>query len=164
MELALYRTDLCAIIDPEDIDKILLHTNKWYISRKRGRIQSVIGYSKLLGRVLGLSYAILGKRDFLHIDHINRNPLDNRKNNLRYVTITENNRNKGLTKGKSTKGIYMYGKGKWGVRINFTKNRKRKIYNKAGFASKEEAIAHSNLKYRELHGEFCFTNNIETKG
>jgi UDP-N-acetylmuramoylalanine--D-glutamate ligase len=38
----------------------------------------------------GVGTAILGKKKGFEIDHINRNPLDNRKENLRFVTKTQN--------------------------------------------------------------------------
>jgi len=54
-------------------------------------------------------------------DHINRNKLDNRRENLRTVTYTENLRNTGLrnTNTSGYKGIYWWRKrNKWQVSIN----------------------------------------------
>lgn len=61
---------------------------------------------------------VLGKKDGHWIDHINRNKLDNRKCNLRFVTPCENNWNKGLKKSNKT-GISGVIKrhGKWAVYI-----------------------------------------------
>lgn len=41
-------------------------------------------------RNIYLHMAIMGKREGLKMDHINRDPLDNRKSNLRFVTHAEN--------------------------------------------------------------------------
>ena len=42
------------------------------------------------------------------IDHINHNRLDNRKSNLRIVSLADNSRNKGKTKGASSKYLGVY--------------------------------------------------------
>ena len=58
------------------------------------------------------------------IDHINRNPLDNRKCNLRVVTQLENTWNRGICKRNKSgvNGVYKH-KNKWGVAINYKRKR-----------------------------------------
>ena len=59
---------------------------------------------------------IMPKKEGLEIDHINRNKLDNRKSNLRYVTRAENCWNISKVKNKTSayKGVhYDSHTGKW---------------------------------------------------
>ena len=54
-------------------------------------------------------------QDGLVVDHINRDSLDNRRANLRVVTISENNRNRAQ---KGYRGVYYdSSKGVWNVRM-----------------------------------------------
>jgi hypothetical protein len=73
-------------IDFEDIDNIKQY--KWYLT-KDGYAQT-----KTKNISMKLHRFIMDSQNNYIIDHINRNRLDNRKCNLRYVTITQNNINK----------------------------------------------------------------------
>lgn len=50
------------------------------------------------------------------IDHIDRNPLNNKWSNLRDITIEDNNRNKGFYKGRVFKYV-VFRRGFWEVRF-----------------------------------------------
>lgn len=79
------------IIDAEDVQKV--RYRKWYRNEK-GYI--VCGKVKKGGCPRRITYSILGieMQENTVIDHINGNPLDNRKSNLRVCTKRENNCNK----------------------------------------------------------------------
>jgi hypothetical protein len=164
MQLKLTRSNLSVEIDVEDLDKILSHTSRWYLSKKNGNIQGVIGKSKLLGKTIHISTAILGEFKGMQIDHINRNPLDNQKHNLRLATRSQNQYNKGTHQGRKYKGIYLHhNKKKWCVHFNYTDMGKRKVYSKYGFDTDRQAALHANEMYRKYHGEFAYQNVIEDK-
>lgn len=87
-----------AIIDTEDLEKV--RYTKWKLSGS--------GYAmnapKFLGGNKHMSRVIMGTDQF--VDHINHNTLDNRKENLRIVTKSQNQMNvnyKGVSKTKSGK-------------------------------------------------------------
>lgn len=133
---------LCAIID-KDNAKLLELYKSWSIC-KRGRTNyvEVIDQSR--------------KRNYLHriimkdvprethrnqIDHINRNGLDNRKSNLRWVTGSENRRNliRSLSKKSSKyRGVYLNGRGqkKWTAQIKIGGKMKT-----LGYFTNEDAAA-----------------------
>lgn len=89
----------------------------------------------------------------MHIDHINNNPSDNRIQNLRLATPSENSMNQGKPRSgtSSFKGVYWNSNaGKWASKIMCEGD-----YTYLGFFSTEED---AHLAYcqagRELHGEF----------
>jgi hypothetical protein len=117
-----------------------------------------------------------GCRQYLHraimrqcgdavVDHINGNPLDNRKANLRVCTVQEKARNR----KKRANTISRY-KGVCFMRSQKGENAKRwRAYTRINgkrlwfgyYATEEEAAMAYNIKARELFGEFARLNVIE---
>lgn len=91
---------LVSIEDYEHLNQFKWNVNRRYalscINKKNWRIHRYI-MIELVGN------KELTRHNF--IDHINGNKLDNRRNNLRIVTVEENNRNK--TKRKNTLSKYL---------------------------------------------------------
>ena len=74
------------LCDTEDLEGLLHFT--WFKDKKGYAHTNDDNKRKLMAHVF-----IMGKKDGLEIDHINRNRLDNRRCNLRHVTHLENIRN-----------------------------------------------------------------------
>lgn len=97
-EIILYNKELKekarAIIDIEDVDKCKDY--KWSI-RTDGYVST-----RTNGTALKLHRFLLSTQKGMHVDHINRNKLDNRKYNLKECSQSENNKNKGKYKTNSS--------------------------------------------------------------
>jgi hypothetical protein len=162
MQLKLTNTNLCADIDAEDLDKILQHSHCWRaVYNRKGRVTSVGAWSSIYGKSINLPTAILGERKGILLDHKDRNPLNNKKDNLRAATRRQNSYNSGPRTAKY-KGVH-FNKTKtspWCVNIRYDSN---KNYFKGGFNTPEEAAVHANEMYRKLHGEFAYQNTVEVK-
>ena len=88
------------------------------------------------------------------IDHINGNPLDNRRENLRVCTRQENAQNQTSVRGKvKYRGVYKNGRR---FRAALTHGGKR--YNLGTYDTPEEAAMAYNVKTLELRGEFAALN------
>lgn len=59
------------------------------------------------------------KGDGLHVDHINHDRLDNRRENLRVGPVKMNNANVRGRRGPYTKGAYRLPKGNWKAQVNY---------------------------------------------
>lgn len=99
----------------------------------------------------------LSKEDKTLCDHINRNPLDNRKSNLRKADSSQNNMNRG-TRSNNTSGYkgvsYDVSRNKWQSMIACRGER----YHIGRFPTKEEAARAYDEKAKELFGEFAYLN------
>lgn len=93
----------------------------------------------------------------MEVDHKNRNPLDNRKENLRICTRLQNEMNKPTRKESASgyKGVRMV-KNSWVARIKID----GKFKHIGCFFSKEEAAKAYNEKAKELYGEFAWLNPV----
>lgn len=88
------------------------------------------------------------------VDHINRNPLDNRKSNLRRATIQENNWNRSRHKNNTSgvTGVYLHKPNQtWCATIECNKQRHRLGY----FINKEDAIKARLQAEVKYYGEFA---------
>lgn len=113
-----------------------------------------------------LHYFVKGKRKSpkgMVMDHINRNGLDNRKENLREVSVSQNCANRrGWSSSSSSsssryKGVRLLQSGSWQVRIGAG----GRTYT-ATFDCEHEAALAYNEKALELWGEYALLNEVET--
>jgi hypothetical protein len=92
----------------------------------------------------------------IEIDHINRDRQDNRAENLRLATKTQNGHNKVASRAKSPYvGVTWFKPtGTWVARI--TKN--KKVYHLGTFRDLKEAAKARDAKARELYGDRALLN------
>ena len=133
------------IIDLEDVQKCAPH--KWWVTEIMGHTR----YAKAIINDVntGLHRFILDAPKGSVIDHINRDGLDNRKQNLRFVSTSENCVNTRTRSATGEKNIY-YKCNKYQVQI-FREG--HFIYNKT-FEALEEAVAARDkflIEYNKLH-------------
>jgi len=96
----------------------------------------------------------------LQVDHRNHDTLDNRKENLRLCTYSQNGMNRKLHKNTTSqyKGVYWHKQGKkWLAHI---RTKDKSIY-LGLFKSEIQAAKAYNKKAKELFGEFALSNNIK---
>ena len=129
--------------DLEDYDKIKDYC--WSETVNTKGYHSLVARDSILKKNVTMFHILVGK----HYDHINRNPLDNRKENLRPATIQENNINRSIQSNNTSGFIGVYFDkhcNKWIAQIK--KNRKN--IHLGVFQNKEEAIyarLQAELKY-----------------
>lgn len=150
-----------AIVDDEDFEKVSLF--KWWAQKGNQTFYAIKRKSKRNSYQV-MARFILEYEGKLFVDHKNKNGLDNRKNNLRLATVSQNGANRHKTnKNKSGyKGVYKtVTSDKWGDhyywRANIKKNGKAIVIS---CKTKEEAAAKYNKLAIELFGEFACLNKI----
>lgn len=133
--------------DLEDYNKI---KDYCWIEYIRNGYHSVEAWNVGVGGNITMNWLIVGK----YYDHINRNPLDNRKSNLRKVTVSQNNQNKKIARN-NTSGIigvhWNKNENKWIARIQ--DNGKRILIGK--FELKNDAIKARLQAEAEYFKEFA---------
>jgi hypothetical protein len=174
-------SDKAAIIDDEDYEKVVeaVGRGKWYAHIPAGTKH----YALNGNRDKSMHRVVMDAPKGMDVDHINGNPLDNRKSNLRICTRAQNCQNKKLRRDSASgfKGVYNIGKRRtkytskktgetkyyeyelkkqWHAYIgdpNTAYPNKRHI--RLGYYSTaEEAAMAYDKKAIELYGEFAYTN------
>jgi hypothetical protein len=132
-----------ALIDKKDLDKIKGY--KWCLNN--------FGYVMTIKnkKIILLHHLILGKplRGY-NIDHINHNTLDNRKQNLRFVTYSQNSMNR-----KSKGYIWVKDVKKWKVQIYINHKQITLGY----FINEQNAINARKKAEQKYFGEFAYIKN-----
>ena len=152
------------LIDNEDYKRVSLY--KWQyclVGKYRDReVAMWRGGEKGKRRTIIMSRYIVNAPKGLVVDHIDGNPLNNKRNNLRICTNQQNTFNQGLRKLKRKtsqfKGVY-YRKNtkRWSAGI--THNSKK--HSLGCFDSEVDAARAYDKKAKELFGEFARLNNVQ---
>jgi len=147
-----------ALVDKEDFSDISAYS--WY-RMKVGRDsyeKRIYAQSTIDGTSVTMHRLILGFPDS-HIDHINGDGLDNRRQNLRLCSRSQNLCNQGSTEGSSSqfKGVYNSKRGRWRAELNYEGNR----YRLGIFDSEREAALAYDRKALEIHGDFARPNILD---
>jgi hypothetical protein len=147
-----------AIFDMDDWD---LMEVKWHYKdsgRGRGyacRTISIAGVKtkQVMHRLIAERMGLSG----MEVDHINNDPLDNRRSNLR-VTSRRQNRQNSLKKGRRYRGTALRGDGKkWCAYIQSNNGKSRYL---GSFDTERDAAAAYNVAAIEVYGEGAFQNDL----
>jgi hypothetical protein len=91
--------DYDILVDEEDYERVIRQT------LTTNSQESSIAV-RLKGKTIPLSHFILSYNGELTVDHIDRNPFNNQKNNLRLATKSQQQWNKNPSLGREFKGVY----------------------------------------------------------
>ena len=145
-----------AIVDDEDYE--YLNRLKWCISYSSKTVKYAA--RRINGIKLYLHFMLIDIPKNHVVDHINRNTLDNRKENLRTCHRAQNTFNRDKNKNKVSsqyKGVFWDKEhSQFKAQISFNK---KQIWLGRFKTEKEAALAY-NKKAKELFGKFAFLNEV----
>lgn len=149
------------LVDREDYDAVVA-AGGWNLNdRGYVRREAWAGGRRRVVKLHRFIWELRGERAPRSIDHINRDPLDNRRSNLRAATVRENNCNVGRRRDNSSgiKGVYFCVRiQRWRARIS-VHGQTRHL---GSFATAAEAAAAYSFAAREYHGEFACLTPVPT--
>lgn len=144
--------DYTVLIDAADWEKVGQYN--WYMQNERGYLRA-----RKDGRTVALHRLLLDAPQGLCVDHINGDPLDNRRQNLRLCTHSENMRNRRIRSGQSKGVTWRERDGKWeaSIKVDGVNHFLGQYHDKAEAVRTYDAIA------RHYHGRFARTNHPGTE-
>lgn len=139
------------LLDEENKD--LLDRYGWYVSR--GYVVADTGNRKDgTRRVLRLHRVVIGAKEGQIVDHIDHNPLNNKRSNLRICNRSQNGMNRGRQSNNKSgyKNVsWNEQKRKWRVSIN----KDKKCVFKKNYKTLERAIGSAKLYTYLIHQEYA---------
>jgi len=150
-----------ALVDAADIPIVIDGRGRWHARRQKRTLYAVRNVVLPDGRRGRQSLHRLLLPTALHIDHINRDGLDNRRANLREVTPRQNSLNSGPRGGESRfKGVsrYFVRKGRPTERWVATIGCLGEHRSLGHYATEEEAARVYDAEARRLFGAYAYTN------
>ena len=155
-------------VDVRDLS--IIQSHRWHIEQNRSTYYAQTNIKKSNGKSTTLRMHTLLQEGV--VDHIDRNGLNNRRNNLRKSTHSENQANKGAQRNNCSSGYknVSYQKPKkphhaplkkpWYVVVQ----KDRKPYRFGYYETIKEAVAAANRGRKELFGEYAYQETyIEDK-
>ncbi len=111
------------LVDDEDFQRVKDWGGKWTLVKKRGMYYAQKSVKRVRGKgtprkIIELQRFVMQPKEGEYVDHINKNTLDNRRENLRVCTNAANLRN-GRMRKNNTSGVI----GVW-----FDKRRKKNFW------------------------------------
>jgi hypothetical protein len=136
-----------ALVDDEDFDWL----NQWnWFATWNKKLKKYYAQKNVWDgrqRSISMHQEILGKRLGFEIDHINRDSLDNRRRNLRFVTRSQNMLNGSMRKNRTGfRGVERAGN-KWCARLRVGATRH--------YSGVKNTILEAAAAYNELVGKYC---------
>lgn len=151
------------IVDDDDFDYLIQW--KWYAQKHGKTFRAMRNKSRRAGGrgIIYMHRVILCCEDGQEVDHINMDGLDNRKENLRICSRSQNLANRAKTGGSSVfKGVTRskrYADRPWLAQIQYEYKHKKLGY----FETEEQAAIAYNDAALELFGEFARLNIVGRK-
>lgn len=147
-----------ALIDAEDTERVLKY--QWHACHRPPNWYAATSAERRRGRVIYLHRLITNAKKGEHVDHINGDGLDCRRENLRICTNAENRRNMRVQRGESRfKGVARCRTSAtrvWEAYIWFN-NRKIALGN---YETESEAARAYNAAALKYHRDFACLNEI----
>lgn len=146
----------------DDCDADVASIGEWFVN-SRGYVVCIAGalgqQTARLNRLIMLRVLGRSLRPKELVDHVDNNPLNNCRDNLRLATKSQNGRNRGANGNRHYKGVYRSQTAKPSYVAKITVNR-RQIY-LGSYPSAEIAAAAYNAACRRYHGRFARLNEIQ---
>jgi len=154
MEEIILTQNKVALIDDEDYD--LIKKYKWCTSNYHGHYYAA---TEVNNRTIKMHRLILNVPEYLDVDHIDNNGLNNQKSNIRICTASQNamNTKKHSDARSKYKGVWICKDGKTfriraGIRVN------NKLINLGTFKNEEQAARAYDDAAIKYFGEFANIN------